>query len=402
MGLAAVINQNQRDESALANVVAVIMAGLYLTNLAVGIGRFLGVTASRISLVSKVLIFAALLRCLMIYLSRINWAIFFSSFLFLLVTAVQGVFFPENVQYMQGIRGNFTDSTFFVFLVTVLPAIFTISVIDNFDILLRRLQTAAVLLSVLTAVILVVFGSDAFQKYSMGFGNAMILPTVLMIRKTADSYNTAWKEVCDLGLTLVDVVSMALFGSRGAFLAIVGYLIYILLWERILQRRLSAILSAAGLLALGVSYKSVLGKINQWGRSHGFYSRTLASFASGKVTDSGRSKIYAAVFRELGEHPFQIRGINYDYNVFGAYCHNWFLELLYAFGVLFGGICCVCILVMMVKTLFRGGKDSRSHLLVILIFAFFPVCLVSGSIWQSTWFWSWVTLYLLRIDLHAS
>lgn len=384
--------QKKADESSLANILAAIIIGLYMTNVVSGIGWHFGLTPSMVSLAGKILIFFALLRCLLIFVDRLNTAIFFSTFGFALVTAIQQVFFPNNAQYMRGM-GAFTNSTFFTFFVTVLPAMYTISAIWDFDVLLRRLQSTAVGLSLFTAGVLLIYGGGAFAQYSMGFASSMILPTCLVVTKASEGQTERWKTLLYAGLSAVDVFSIAMYGSRGAFVAVTSFMLYFFLWERIKEGKIAAIAWSSGLLMLAGNYQSLLRRVNDWALNHGFDSRTLRLLSSEKFGDSGRSKIYGLAFRDLATEPFKIRGINYDYNRFGTYCHNWFLELLYAFGIFFGGICCAAIAFMLIKSLWKGARSSKETVQICLTFAFFPVCFVSGSIWVNTWFWCWVILF---------
>lgn len=386
--------QNQRDEQALANILAAIIIGLYLTNVMVGIGRFFGLTPSIVSLTSKILILGTIARCAAIFIYRINFAMTLTTYIFLLMTVIQQVFFPENRQYLLG-SGDFLNSTFFVFLLTVLPAVYTISVIQDFDILLKRLQDTGILISVCTLLILLAFGGEAFEKYCMGFAGAMILPTCTTITRAADDKQPCLLRRGAAMLAVVDVFTVAMFGSRGGFIAIVAFMLYYFLWEQIRQRKIVVILESVGILCLAGNYKKVLKTANDLALNMGFYSRTLMSLSSEKVDDSGRGSLYDVIKRDILEHPLQIRGINSDYEAVGWYCHNWFLEVLHAFGLLVGGLFCIVIIYLICQILWRGRKNARSIIQICLTFAFFPVCLVSGSIWLSTWFWTWLALCFL-------
>lgn len=388
--------QEKRDDRALSVILVAVIVGLYLTNVVSGIGRYIGLTSPMISLVSKVLILASIIRCATIFLYRFNFAMSFTTYLLILVISVQFVFFRENGQFLFGEgRGSIMDSTVVTFLIRILPAIYTITIIRDFDILLKQLQNAAVVLSALTLMILIVYGGDAFEHYSMGFGNAMILPTCLTMTKAADANQKPLVKRTAVILSVVDVFAEAMYGSRGAFVAVVGFTVYYFLWEQIRQRKPIAIVDTGVILLLAGTYKKLLKIVNDFANSLGYYSRTLTSLASDHVSDSGRSNLYDPIKREIMEAPLRIRGINSDWESVGFYCHNWILEIVHAFGVLLGGFFCVAIATMIGKVLWRGRTDSRSIVQICLTFAFFPVCLVSGSIWESTWFWTWFALCIV-------
>lgn len=386
--------QEKRDDRALSGILVAVIVGLYLTNVVSGIGRYIGLTSPMISLVSKVLILASIIRCATIFLYRFNFAMSFTTYLLILVISVHFVFFRENGQFLFGEgRGSIMDSTVVTFLIRILPAIYTISVIRDFDILLKRLQNTALVLSAFTLMILVIYGGDAFEHYSMGFGSAMILPTCFTMTTAADARQKPFVKRTALVLSVVDVFAEAMYGSRGAFVAVVGFTVYYFLWEQIRQRKPIAIVDTGVILLLAGTYKKLLKIVNDFANSLGYYSRTLTSLASDHVSNSGRDRLYEPIKREIMAAPLKIRGINSDWESVGFYCHSWILELLHAFGVIFGGIACVVIAAMIFKVLWRGRKDSRSILQICLIFAFFPVCLVSGSIWEDSWFWTWCALY---------
>ena len=389
--------QRIRDERALAHVFSAILIGLYLTNAASGVGRFYGITSPMVSLISKVLILGTLVRCVFIYLDRSLFVVCISTWIFGFVTLLQVVFFPDNCQYMRG-KGSFFDSTFFVFLVTILPAIYTISAVQDFDVLLNSLQNTAAGLSASTLLILVLYGGASFEKYSMGFAGAMILPSCFMVTRAAQPQAYLWKKWMNVILAVVDVFAVAVYGSRGGFVAIIGFILYFFLWNPVRRHESKAILLSLGTLTLAGTYKNILKWINNLVMSMGYHSRTLTSLSSEKVKDSGRSVIQEIIMGKIRANPLQIRGINADYDVIGAYCHNWFMELIYAFGVIIGGFCCIVVIWMMLRVLWKGNTDSRSTMMICLTFAFFPVCLVSGSIWLSTWFWTWFTLYYMCIS----
>lgn len=390
------IIQVKKDERALADILVAIVIGLYLTNVAVGIGRYVGFDSATISLAAKVLILGAIIRCALVFINRINFAMMLSTYILVFTIVVQGVFFPENRQFLLGEgRGSVMESTVATFVITILPAIYTIAVIQDFDILLRRLQNAAIGISAFTSAVILVYGGDAFEKYCMGFGIAMIFPTCLTITKAASSNMPSLMKQGCIALAVMDIFAITMYGNRGAFVAVVAFTVYYFLWEQIRQKKLIAILETGGILLVAGSYKQILKSINDFAQSRGYFSRTLMSLSSDKVSDSGRSRLYEPIQREILEAPLKIRGINSDWETVGFYCHNWALELLHAFGVLLGGFCCLMVLYEICKILWRGKTDSRSILLICLTFVFFPICLVSDSVWESTWFWTWLVLVLL-------
>lgn len=388
--------EEKRDDSALSFILVAVMTGLYLTNVVSGIGRYIGLTSPMITLAAKAIILLSIVRCALIFLYRINAAMAVTTYILLFVIAIQLAFFPENGQFLAGSgRGGVMESTVATFVITILPAIYTISVIRDFDILLHRLQNAAMVMSAFTLMILVIYGGDAFEKYSMGFGNAMILPTCLTMTKAADANQKPLVKRTAVILSVVDVFAEAMYGSRGAFVTVVGFTVYYFLWEQIRQRKPIAIVDTGVILLLAGTYKKLLKIVNDFANSLGYYSRTLTSLASDHVSDSGRSNLYDPIKREIMAAPLRIRGINSDWESVGFYCHNWILEIVHAFGVLLGGFFCVAIATMIGKVLWRGRTDSRSILMICLTFVFFPVCLVSGSVWESSWFWTWLALALL-------
>lgn len=390
------LTQEERDERSLAFILVAILIGLYLTNVVSGIGRYIGLTSSAMSMAAKAIILCSIARCAFIFLYRVNAAMAFTTYILLLVIVIQLVFFPENGQFLAGRgRGSVMNSTVVTFLMTILPGIYTVSVIQDFDILLQRLQNAAMVMSGCTLAILVVYGGGAFEKYSMGFGNAMILPTCFTLTKAAQANQKPMVKQMAMLFSVVDIFAEAMYGSRGAFIAVVGFTVYYFLWEQIRQRKPIAIIETGAVFLLAGTYKKLLQLVNHVATSLGYYSRTLTSLASDHVSNSGRDRLYDPIKREIMAAPLKIRGINSDWESVGFYCHNWILEIVHAFGLLLGGFFCLAIASMIGKVLWRGRTDSKSILMICLTFAFFPTCLVTGSVWESTWFWTWLALFLL-------
>ena len=131
-------------------------------------------------------------------------------------------------------------------------------------------------------------------------------------------------------------------------------------------------------------------------QTFGFRSRTLSLVINNAVfQDSGRSYIYDAMIQELFKNPLKIHGIASEYAFTGgAYAHNFILELLFDFGIFFGGFAVLYILFQAFETLLcfikRGNANDSVNF--ILFSSSFLSALVSGTIWASVYFWLWLLM----------
>ena len=111
-------------------------------------------------------------------------------------------------------------------------------------------------------------------------------------------------------------------------------------------------------------------------------SRTLQLLASGFSFDSGRSDIRQIFINGIEESPFAFRGLFSDRFFYAlqtktpldmtSYPHNFFVEVLYQFGVVFGVIFFLLLLLLAIRSfILLNDKKAKSLNLSFFFFFFF-------------------------------
>ena len=230
----------------------------------------------------------------------------------------------------------------------------------------------------------------------MGFANSLTLPMILAIH---DYYLT--KKWYKLAITLMGCVVIIALGSRGSLLGIGLYAIVMLARGLFTKEHRARSAFLIVIISLGlIFYKnivyiaiSMLDKIN-------IHSRTLYLLLYDQSHDSGRGLIYQSMINEIQKHPFRMHGIAGEYAITnGFYAHNFILELLINFGIIFGGIALIFILFQIIKTIYGSVFSKDPDIYMIFMSASIPVMLVSGSLWTTTYFWLWIALIINRKNM---
>lgn len=191
------------------------------------------------------------------------------------------------------------------------------------------------------------------------------------------------------------------YGSRGAILV---YLVLIFLYKLNSSYFNKKYRTFALYIAFAVGGYYIFFKTNlirlvfQRIASLGIKSRTIILFQQEGIHLSGRGAVYKNVYHSILDSPFSIKGIFSDFLVTGidSYSHNIVLELLYQFGMIFGSFLVFLILFLFLKSVCCKQKNIQDNF--IFIFAIISIIrlMVSGTLWGSVEFWTWIGLYLRK------
>lgn len=375
----------------LAIAISAIVMGLFLTNLAHGIVGT-GNIYTIVSWSCKLLILIALVFSIRIILERFNSAVMVMIACVLLVPVAQFVFFRN------------TWSIFFnnyqTFLFTIFPGMVCLAVLKDSKETIRLLTWVSFGVSIINALVLLFWGANAFRTYSMGYSNAMVLPSNMLVYCFWSRCRNVKTKLFAAALFVTNVIGILLYGSRGSLVAVgVFFLFYSFMAIRKKLNLVHKIVIVAGILLCLVFYRQICTLLYNIASSFGYYSRTLYLLTTNFGHDSGRSELWAKIWMDFTSNPFAIRGVNADYLIVGGYSHNFFLELIHSLGIVFGGAFGVYIIVHLVRTI-ALRQDNFGDLKQLLMFSFFPICLWSSSVWTNMYFWLWLIICLrtVRID----
>ncbi len=190
--------------------------------------------------------------------------------------------------------------------------------------------------------------------YSMEFSYSTIILALLslslFIYKNEKKYGVVF---------LVFFIVNLRTGSRGSLLC---YVVFSLLLILLADSRKKSFMLLNVITLLGTIFYMSFQKIFEWLYSIFPESRTIKLFAEGEVFYlSGRENYYRFIIGEIKEAPLRFRGLYSDRiylakyfgtvdtsQIYGSYTHNFFLEILFQFGLLAGiillTICIICII----------------------------------------------------------
>lgn len=204
--------------------------------------------------------------------------------------------------------------------------------------------------------------------YEMNFGYRLEFYAIIFL----SNYLAKKKTVRYLVLSLIVMLVAVLRGSRGC---IIGYVVFALLYEIIIERKitLKKCVIFAGTVAgyLLVTSSFMVQALYDLFSNLGIDSRTLYFLATNGISDlnvsalNGRSRLYTTLTDVIKNS-----GLFTWYGAYGdrallngryAYSHNLILEFLITFGKLFGGALIMIYFVNIIKNLIqnntRGGGD---------------------------------------------
>lgn len=247
--------------------------------------------------------------------------------------------------------------------------------------------------------------------YDMGLGYDAMFFALLALHFIVDNTDGLNLPAAVLWLACVasNVALILSYGSRGPLLGIITFaalrfLVFVFGSKvSIIKKFLisAAILCAAVILFLSLTDLALA--LNHQLNAMGITSRTLEKFLYADVTsDSGRFAIWNAFIPRItliGNGPFSDQA----YLGPGNYCHNFFLEVFYDFGIPLG-IVILAVLVWFLLLSFRSCNVSPWFPLFLTLLAF---CIgrlgLSGTFWTETYFWGLLAVMGLCVtDLKKS
>ncbi len=268
-------------------------------------------------------------------------------FVVISILALHTILFPQNTDYI------WTEAPRFLLPVVIPSALCMISV-KNTEIV----EKVAIFISWVSAVLVFIYvaaffrGVFIFERYNMSFSYGCLFPMMILYY---------CKRPFPMMISFLIFLIVVAFGSRGASIVFVGYVIMDLFLSR---NRFRWFVLSFGVLAV-VLLPLFMNSLE----SIGITSRTLYLLKEGNLTQSnGRESIYSFFIDQLLNNPISGIGIYGDrIDTGGAYCHNLILELLLNFGFILGSIAVICLLSFIIRTFgLLKGLDRNLYMVFVL------------------------------------
>lgn len=282
-----------------------------------------------------------------------KFPVFFFTYLFLfLFLGMEMMLFPANSTHI------LSDS--FRFMVPVIiPSIICLSCLKNISIIedVIYFYSWFIIAMVLLFVVRFLQGNVDFQSYNMGLSYALLLPMITLYKRGG--------LLSYMGGTIC-FMSILIFGSRGALVVGVLYVIYDLIQKN--KKNLYII------LIISFSLVNIAIIFGDYLESLGISSRTLNFIIGGGMTSAeGRDLIYDRAINLIQINWITGLGIYGDRTCMNdEYCHNIILEFWVDYGVIIGSLFFATLIYILVRLYLRLDSLNRNVLLKYTIVLFVP------------------------------
>ncbi len=215
-------------------------------------------------------------------------------------------------------------------------------------------------------------GGAEFTKDNMSTSYGLLLMTIYMTWYTFSHFD--WKSVfswIDLVSVLLGGLAMSMLGTRGPLVAFVAFVVlYVIIFKIPQKKLLYGSVFLIILIVFMVWMDDILMFLASKAVDLGFSDRIFTLLISGEFHQDGnfgRNWLFQTLIEALGESPI------YGYGIFGSfifikfYVHNIFLEILFSFGYLFGGLIIAFGIFTTIKAFLNDLSDDERGFLLVLI-----------------------------------
>lgn len=213
----------------------------------------------------------------------------------------------------------------------------------------------------------------------------MILPHVLMILLTAFKQHS----IASIIFSLLGLFLILSFGTRGPLICIFIYIALILIITPPFKHKaISYTITVSVITVILVMFDKILEFLQGIVSSIGMSTRIFDYYTMGMISDdSGRRDIRVAVLNALNDHLFTGLGLGGDARVVGGYSHNVIIEILASFGVIFGSVILLLLLILFYRSFLNCRKRGQKEMWVLFVVCGFVGLMFSGTFITSAFFY---------------
>lgn len=322
-------------------------------------------------------------------IKKIRWYDFFFFLLIILYFFCCYSWYPQNVEYLEDIKGEF--------LFFSLPAVFVGLSLD-YNKCGRLLYVVSVLAVLLTTMSTLLgggaMGTGENEDLSRAYG--MLAPTLVVVVSFLKS-----RRIIDLCFSFIGVIHLFALGTRGPLACLVLFLVlYFLIFTKYKNPWLTRSFFIILLVLFVVFMDSFIELFGSISSSFGLSTRIAETSESGELMDSsGRSLIYANVFSQTLDGPFWGGGLCADrlYNsvfLYDTYAHNIALEMWADFGIVLGSFFLLSIIIVFIIAIKNNNKYEERVFLLVMFVAGVCSLLLSSSYLKSRWFFLAIGVFI--------
>ncbi|WP_321317213.1 O-antigen ligase family protein [Labilibaculum sp.] len=346
---------------------------------------------SKMSLLAGVLILLVMVKSLR-YVFKRSHVMFVKSYVLFFILYFLGAL----LSLMRGDPINLliSASAFWTFIWWLPMGLFVYSIQDKkilYNTLLKGsyIMSFILFLSLIPVILKINFFVNA-KEYNMFFSYMLIFPLLLHLNEYIRNKKYSLLIIC-----LIEFFAIVLYGSRGALLCLLTFLILKIFYGQISY--IKKVLIPVSLLAIIIFFSASADYFLQVLSEHNLSSRTLEKIAAHEM-EGGRDYIWEAGIKLISERPVIGYGLGGEFyqmtyqaseilghgnmvsKVEDLTPHNGFLQLMLNFGILIGLIVGLYILFSILKL--KTNDNSHVKDLLIITFSVFiiPAMTVSDGI----------------------
>lgn len=214
-------------------------------------------------------------------------------------------------------------------------------------------------------VLIIVLLNLSGSEYSMPGGYALAFQLLIVM-----DHFFANKKWYDLIAIAIDFFIILVFGSRGPILCIMSIIVIRLVFSHNIKRAKKIILISLIVIfavCAFIYYKEILAVLISLSEKLGYSSRNLRYIAMKRITDdSGRGSIHRMYFDIIKKNPLIGYGLVGGWVSPNLYPHHIFIEFLLSFGLFFGCLASIIVLVIVVRSAITSEENEQrlAHILI--------------------------------------
>lgn len=227
----------------------------------------------------------------------------------------------------------------------------------------------------------------------------MLLPHLLMLMATVfERFNPVFLIVFFLGSFY-----LMMLGNRGSVICYLVMLLFMIAHKAVnlkLKKKIILfllLLVLIGIVAFTDIYHSLLLSLYEFAKNSGYSTRVFLFFLQDDSSisfDSGRGDIISTLIKAIFRNPLGY-GLTGDRYIVNSYAHNLFVELLIEFGLIFGTILIIILVIQVIKCfLIMKYNWDLVKVVCILFCVGFVKLFISGSYLSEPYFFLFLGVVL--------
>jgi hypothetical protein len=328
------------------------------------ISKFIGIPTTYITEIFLVIYLVLIFYSLLSVRSNIKIKAFIVPVVLFILYMLSMLIYGE---YSRFLSANIAERMFLY----ALPSYILMSLVNDMNDVMQYFKYFCII-SIITQTFSVlndVFLPQYFVKTDyQGISYSLLIPTIYYLSKK-------YKKIHDYMIIAFLVFLLIVAGGRGALVCMLLYILYsgIKSVKRNLKRTLLTIML---LMFVLIYFDSIIENVVLFAEKYNFNGSILKYYLMGNVLDlSGRDNIYSICIDIIKRFPLLGCGLGGDrywlgiYGFkYGNYPHNFFLEILVQYGIIFGGIFLLYFLTRVIKCLSYKDMESSAYKLFNIMF----------------------------------